>query len=209
MSVQRIAIRLATLPTHRVRIGGMGKQALLAELARHGIQLNDAARALFADERFTTLARRRWIQTAEVAVAGLGFPQGATLPQIIDRARGAGLLPCALELAPHLRLQLLDQDECPASNGHTAHRAPSGSITVASVPLTRAGTPARDASQALDQPASHGGETPRGFYLRRVDGILWLRGYWCDEQHVWSPEDHFVFRASRRSAVAFDSSGAG
>ena len=36
-------------------------------------------------------------------------------------------------------------------------------------------------------------ETPRGFYLRNINGTLWLRGYWSDDEHVWAPGDLFVF----------------
>jgi hypothetical protein len=64
----------------------------------------------------------------------------------------------------------------------TRHRAPAGSITIASSPLDD-----RD-------------ETPKGFYLRRVDGTLWLRGYRSSPAHVWDPEDVFVFSRAR-SAV--------
>jgi hypothetical protein len=57
--------------------------------------------------------------------------------------------------------------------------APPGAITVASSPL--------DDSD----------ETPKGFYLRRADGVLWLRRYWSSSGHIWSPEDVLVFaRAS-------------
>ena len=43
----------ATAVTRRVRVGGMPKAALLAELEREGIELNEAARVLFEDERFS------------------------------------------------------------------------------------------------------------------------------------------------------------
>jgi hypothetical protein len=34
---------------------------------------------------------------------------------------------------------------------------------------------------------------PKGFYLRRIEGILWLRGYRSGPEHLYSPEDRFVF----------------
>ncbi|MDA0708693.1 MAG: helicase, partial [bacterium] len=34
---------------------------------------------------------------------------------------------------------------------------------------------------------------PKGFYLRRIKGVLWLRGYRSWPGHVWEPDDHFVF----------------
>ena len=36
-------------------------------------------------------------------------------------------------------------------------------------------------------------ETPKGFYLRRIDGVPWLRGYWSWPGHLWSPEDRRLF----------------
>jgi hypothetical protein len=33
-----------------------------------------------------------------------------------------------------------------------------------------------------------------GFYLRRIRGVLWLRGYRSPAEHVWEAADRFVFR---------------
>ncbi len=46
---------------------------------------------------------------------------------------------------------------------------------------------------ASKPPPDHA-DAPNGFYLRRIDGELWLRGYMADSKHVWDPDDHFVFR---------------
>src|SRR6476661_5482475 len=32
--------------------------------------------------------------------------------------------------------------------------------------------------------------------LRRIDGVLWLRGYRFRPEHIWSAGDHFVFTVS-------------
>lgn len=34
---------------------------------------------------------------------------------------------------------------------------------------------------------------PNGFYLRRLDGGLWLRGYTASADYVWGAEERFVF----------------
>jgi hypothetical protein len=58
--------------------------------------------------------------------------------------------------------------------------------------------------QYLDQPAgfwitiatlklSDDPDFPNGFYLRRLDDGLWLRGYTAAPEHVWDADDHFVF----------------
>ena len=98
------------------------------------------------------------IEIAALSVAGLGFGEGATYEQLTARALESGLVECPLELGPHLRMQFLNQPEGSAGFPATQHRAPPGSITVASSPL--------DDSD----------ETPKGFYLRRIDGVLWLQG---------------------------------
>ncbi|MFZ4739327.1 MAG: hypothetical protein ACOYM9_25500, partial [Bradymonadia bacterium] len=46
----------------RLRIGGVAKAEMLAALREHEIQLNEAAKALFADPRFTTLGEERVVE---------------------------------------------------------------------------------------------------------------------------------------------------
>ncbi len=158
-----------------VRVGGVGKAELLRALRERGVQLNQAAETLFEDRRFTVLDREQVIEIAAVSVAELGFGEGATHAQIRARALESGLAECPLELGPHLRLQFPDQLEGSAGFPPTRHRAPPGAITVASPSLDD-----RD-------------ETPRGFYLRRINGVLWLRGYWSSSAHICGAEDVFVF----------------
>ncbi|GAA0760076.1 hypothetical protein LRH25_00815 [Ideonella azotifigens] len=159
----------------QVRVGGASKAELLAQLEAAGVALNEAGKSLFADERFTTSAVTSLREVVELAVAELGFAEGATWAQVIERAMSQGLTPCPLELGPHLRLQFLDQAEGFLGQPVTQHRAPPGSLTVASLPI------------AEDD------DTPKGFYLRRIEGVLWLRGYRSGADHLWSPEDRLVF----------------
>lgn len=158
-----------------IRVGGRGKAQLLDDLARHAVQLNDAARQLFASDLFVTAPSAVSLATAELAVAELGFPDGATMPALLARAASLGLRPCPLEAAPHFRLQYLDQPDGSGATPPQPHRAPPGAITVVSEPLT-------------DDYAF-----PRGFYVRRVDGAAWLRGYWSGPEHHWDPEDRLLF----------------
>jgi hypothetical protein len=160
-----------------VRIGGVGRLELLAEIQRNRIALNQAGLELFADDRFTTDEATSILETVEITVASLGFARGATIANICERAVQLALCPCPLELGPHLRLQYLDQPEGQIGRPPSRHRAPPGSLTIASAPI------------AEDD------DFPKGFYLRRIDGVLWLRGYRSGPDHVWSQEDHFVFAA--------------
>lgn len=165
-----------------VRVGGMDRNELAEALHRHDVHLNRAAEVLLDDPRFALSARSEVVEIAAFSVAELGFDEGATYGQLVARALERGCGECPLELGPHLRMQFLDQPEGAAGYPATQHRAPPGSITVASPPLDD-----RD-------------ETPKGFYLRRIDGVLWLRGYWASRDNVWRPEDTLVFARDGRSA---------
>ena len=168
--------------TRRIRVGGVCKLELLCRLQLGGVRLNESARTLFADDRFTTSAASSVVETAEVSVASLGLHNGAPFARIVEQAASIGLSPCPLELGPHFRLQYTDQPEGFLGQAASQHRAPPGSITVASTQL------------------SDDEDTPKGFYLRRIEGALWLRGYRSSPGHVWNPEDIFVFSRLHNAA---------
>ena len=172
----------SSLPFSAVRIGGVSKIELLALLAQAQVELNSAVHQLFADQRFCTELRPRLIQVRQVSVADLGLGQGGVISAILSSAAERGLSQCPLELAPHLRLALVNQDEGAVGFPHTRHRAPPGSITIVS------------------QPLCDDDEVPKGFYLRRIEGRLWLRGYTSWPGHVWQPEDLLVFTCAQSAA---------
>lgn len=161
--------------TYVLRIGGAAKNDLLAQLARAGVRLNAIAEALFADTRFTVTARPAEVLVQVRSVESLGLPDGGTFEQVLRSAKQEGLSPCPLEVAPNFRLQYIIQPEGAVGQPRTEGRAPARSVTVASMPLD-------------DED-----ETPKGFYLRRIDGTLWLRGYRSWSGHVWSPTDLVAF----------------
>ena len=163
------------MTTRTVQIGGQSKAELLDRLAQNGVELNEAARLLFASDRFITCAARTQFKTVELSVRNLGYPQGATNSAVYASALGLGLLLCPIELGPHLRLQFLDQPEGFLGQPVWQHRAPPSCIIVASERL------------------SEDDKFPRGFYLRRIKGTLWLRGYWCGLDDLCEPDDRFVF----------------
>ena len=179
-----------TPPTYRdhphvmrsVRIGGLSRLELLAELQRNEIELNPAGLELFTNEEFTTSAGTSIVETIEITVANLGFPHGTMIDRVWERAVQLGLSLCPLELAAHLRLQYRDQPEGHIGYPPSQHRAPPGSLTIASPHI------------------SADDDIPKGFYLRRIDSVLWLRGYRSGSEHIWSPEDHFVFTVSPNAA---------
>lgn len=157
-----------------VLIGGVSKPGLLSRLEAAAVRLNDLAHVLFADPRFTSLPAQSRVETVELTVADLGLPRGGTYAAILQQAFARGLAACPLELGPHLRLQYLDQPESPPAVRAPRNRAPPGSLTVVSQAV------------AADEDA------PQGFYLRRISGSLWLRGYRSCPGHLWSPEDRLL-----------------
>jgi hypothetical protein len=157
-----------------VSVGGIDKGTLLQSLRAQHVALNHAAEILFADHRFTVGSQQRTLGIACLCVADLGFSAGATYGELTARAIERGLTECPLELGPLLRMQAWDEPEADARSD-SRHCAPAGAITVA--------------SPALDDTD----EAPKGFYLKKTDGVLWLRGYWSSSGHVWAPEDAFVF----------------
>jgi len=166
---------IATAIRRVVHVGDATKAELLSRLQTAGVQLNPFAQALFANPRFVTALTPSSLPTVEISVGDLDLPEGGTYDLVFQRALSLGLSPCPLEVGPCLRLQLLDQSDDPLGQPSSHGRAPPGSITVAS------------------QPISDNDDEPRGFYLRRVGGVLWLRGYRSWSGHILSPEDRLVF----------------
>lgn len=164
-----------TFISRTVKVGGLTKSQLIQKLHKYSILMNEYGEKLFADDRFMTSAMKYSLQTIELTVEDLGFLEGANTTQIYKRAGELGLELCPLELGPYLRLEYLDQLEGYSVNPLQQQQAPSGSITIASEVLT-------------EDP-----EFPKGFYIRRINGVLWLRGYCADYLHVWNPNDHFIF----------------
>ena len=165
---------LSCMSIKKLEFGGLGKDQLLAKLKDASIQLNENAEILLSSELFVTSENRQIANVIEISVNDLGFPDGANLDEIRSRARELGLLECPIELGPYFRLQYLDQVEEKESG---RNKAPKGSVTVVSKPL-------------LDSD-----DFPKGFYLRRIDGKLWLRGYKCDMEYSWEPSAMLAFLA--------------
>lgn len=161
--------------TRTVEVGGFTKSQLIQKLQEYSIMLNEYGERLLADDKFTTTDTKYSLITIELSVGDLGLFDGATTDQIFKRAGEFGLELCPLELGPYLRLAYLDQPEGYSGNPIKRHQAPSGSITIASEVLTE------------------DDDFPKGFYLRRINDVLWLRGYRADHLHVWNPDDHFIF----------------
>jgi hypothetical protein len=161
--------------TRKIEVGGLTKSQLIQKLQKYSILMNEYGEKLIADNKFTSSDAKYNLHTIELTVGNLGFSDGATTAQIFKKASELGLELCPLELGPYLRLEYLDQPEGYSGKPLQRNQAPSGSITIASEKL------------------SEEDDFPKGFYLRRINGVLWLRGYNADDLHVWNPNDHFIF----------------
>lgn len=160
-----------------VNVGGLSRQQLMERLASDGVLLNAHAETLIGGPAFDDGVASEMVSITERSVVDLGLVDGASLSQIYARAEAKGLRLCPPATGPYLRLAMGEQASAPdalLSSG----RAPSGSLTVAS-----------RAMWADD-------EWPKGFYLRVIEGQSWLRGYRCDDEHIWSPDDRFAFRSA-------------
>ena len=162
-------------------VGGMNRAKLLARLEERGIQLNESARTLLAHPCFELRAPEN-LEVLCCSLAGLGLPEGGTLPEILSAVRRSDLAPLPPDAAPYLRLALEDQEQAPDSV-LSAGRAPSGALHV------------------LTEPLGTDDEYPKGFYLRVVDGVTWLRGYRCDDEYVWPADSVFALRAAGRRPI--------
>ena len=158
-----------------IEIGGLTKPQLIEKMQQHSIKINEYGARLLSDATFQPAESITILSTAEMNVRDLGFPDGAVLPQIYKRADELGLKLCPIETGPYLRILYPEQPEGNSVNTEKRHQAPSGSVTIASVILHEED------------------EFPKGFYLRKMDGELWLRGYIADDLHMWNPDDRFIF----------------
>lgn len=159
-----------------IEVGGLSKAELIQRLQQSSISLNQYGEKLLYDDRFTTSEIKYSLEIVELLVRDLGFPNGATLPEIYKQANELRLQLCPPELGPYLRLEYVDRVEGNSGNSSQKNEAPSGSITIA--------------SEIISDEDSF----PKGFYVRKVDGVLWLRGYVADNLHVWNPDTRFIFK---------------
>lgn len=155
-------------------VGGLSRQDLAARLQEHGVGLNAHAETLLAHSAFDTRPAER-VEIVARAVHELGLADGGTLPEVFAAAASLGRALCPRDAAPYLRLAWLTQSNS-TDSVLSAGRSPQGALKVATAPI------------------SDDVEVPKGFYLRVVDGVPWLRGYRCDDEYRFAPDDVFAFR---------------
>lgn len=167
---------LLDTPPSVVRVGGFTRGELTQLLNDRGVRLNAHSSTLLEHPVF----ERRDPEDVPVVAATVGQVgpgDGGTLSEVFEVARERTLGLCPPDTGPYLRLAWMSQPNAPDSI-LSAGRSPAGAVKVA------AGLLSGDV------------EYPKGFYLRVVDHQPWLRGYRCDDEHVFAPDDRFVFRTA-------------
>ena len=162
--MMRISLRTEPLPADRV----------LHELEARGILINHYAEVYLSHPRFS--AGQAGEKTVTVAsLKEIGLEDGATLEELFRHIQGIGLSPCSPDTGVFLRLAWTDQPQSRNSMLTGTHGSPDGAVTVL--------------SEILEPDDAF----PKGLYLRKVDGKLWLRGYVCDSAYRFPGEALFAF----------------
>lgn len=158
-----------------VEIEAISREALLGRLTEAGVELNKHSETLLAMPAFEQLTAGTFrVCVLSVAELNMGKTE-PTLPAIHTRVKELGYRLCPLELAPFFRLAWMDQPNSSNSVLSGQKQAPESSVSVATPVL------------------SEDFNVPKGFYLRVVDGVPWLRGHLCDEEHVFEQSTMFAF----------------
>ena len=79
-----------------VTVGGLSRSQLMSKLCSRDVRLNTHAETLLGGIDFTQRAPLT-VAVTERTVIELGFPTGATLPQVLEAAQHQGLLLCPVE----------------------------------------------------------------------------------------------------------------
>lgn len=131
------------------------------EIVTGGMQIYSEAE--FMLNKMKTLDKKEKLNVVSFSVEQLGFPNGATLQQIYDKAKELGLELCPPQVGPELRLAYRDQ--------------PSDEYL----------------RVAMDSINDSDGLPRLFYVLRHDDGGEWLYGNHGHLDDEWLPHDRFVF----------------
>ncbi len=142
----------------------MTAEQSLRTLRERGVLTNRYAEAYISHPRFSSGGVGE--STAVIlSLEELGLERGASLDELFRHIQGTPFTPCPPDTGFFLRLAWTDQPQSGNSVLTGTHGSPDQAVTVLSEMLER--------DDAF----------PRGLYLRKVDGKLWLRGYVCDSAY--------------------------
>ena len=153
---------------------GLTRDLLLQKLVNEHIHLNEYAHQLFKTDSFNNQPKKGdTIKIVEVALEDIGLRTGGTFAEIEVAMDKLNLTHCPLEFAPYIRLTYTDQK---SSMIKSINRHPPGAIKI------------------FSKPVLENEDFPRGFYIRNIDGLLWLRGYKCSLDYQWDSKDRMIFQ---------------
>ena len=155
-----------------IKYGGLRKIDLLERLSNENVNLNEYAKVLFSSDLYETSKNEQSARIIELSIEDLGFSDGAIFANIIEKIKMLNLKLCSLDIGPYLRLDYKDQKE---EVEHGRNKAPKGSITIFSQPVFEQNE-----------------DFPKGFYIRKMDGKLWLRGYVSPMDYIWEPSARII-----------------
>ena len=151
---------------------------ILHRLEERGIQINHDAEQYISHPRFS--AEQPGEMTAAVASPDeLGLENGASLDELFRHIQETPFDPCPPDTGFFLRLAWTDQPQSGNSILTGTHGSPDQAVTVL--------------SGILEQDNAF----PKGLYLRKVNGSLWLRGYVCDFTYRFPGNALFAFEMRR------------
>ena len=151
---------------------------VLHELEERGIRINHYAEKYISHPRFSA-GQPGEITVAVVSLEELGLENGASLEELFRHIQGTPFKPCPPDTGFFLRLAWTDQPQSQNSILTGPHSSPDQAVTVL--------------SELLEQDDA----CPKGLYLRRLDGNLWLRGYVCDSAYRFPGDALFALEMCR------------
>lgn len=142
----------------------MTAEQSLRTLRERGILTNRYAEVYISHPRFSFEGPGE-STAAIMSLAELGLESGASLDELFRHIQGTPFTPCPPDTGFFLRLSWTNQPQSRNSVLTGTHGSPDQAVTVLSEMLERDDT------------------FPKGLYLRKADGRLWLRGYVCDSAY--------------------------
>ncbi len=151
----------------------MTAEQSLQTLKEHGILTNSYAEKYISHPCFSDGGSGE-MTAAITSLEELGLERGASLNDLFRHIKGTQFTPCPPDTGFFLHLAWTDQPQSQNSVLTGTHSSPNQAVTVLSELL--------ESDDAF----------PKGLYLRKVDGNLWLRGYVCDSAYRFPGKAHFA-----------------
>lgn len=149
----------------------LNRQVLLHKLKSAGIQTNAYADLIFDHPAYNFTDAEKEISIVELTLYDLGLKNGGDFKKTEEAVQLSGYSYCPVEAAPYIRMHYRSQK--------TAK------------PKIKSGHPP-DAILIFSKPMSSSDNFPKGFYLRNIEGTLWLRAYIASDDYFWEPDTRLI-----------------